>query len=406
MAARSTWRLLGSLVLLLQAAAGLASEVSERLVARGEVAYADGRWDEARGHFAAALAADPADASAAYGLGLAAARGADWPAARAALERALAIDPGFAAARRALEVARRSELAAEPRDPGAPLAAVAGKRWALRAGTGIQYDTNVRADPADARDDVAFLFRAGARYDVWRDARSLVRLDYDLYQSLHAHEDDFDLRGNRIHGTVSRALVERLWFGVQGGFDHYVLGDHTYLREPWVLPYLSLLEGTWGQTQLLWRHGELDYLGRPFDDVRDGARDAADLTQRVFIGGRGGSVAAGYQYEEENPDAGPGRDFARRTHAPHVDLLLPAWWQTEVELGYVFRYDAYKERNSAAGFRKRRLDRGHDLLAAVRRPFGRHVQVALTWYGTLNPSNVALYDYDRHIVAAEVQLAY
>src|SRR5438034_1382094 len=95
------------------------------------------------------------------------------------------------------------------------------------------------AAAAGDRDDAAFLFVAGGHFDLLRSERLLLRLDYDFYQTLHPDLDDFDFRSHRVAGLASWAVRRWLRASVQGGYDHYTLGSHAYLHEPFVLPFPS-----------------------------------------------------------------------------------------------------------------------------------------------------------------------
>lgn len=349
-----------------------ASERSELLVAQGEVAYHAGRLEEARTLFTDALAADPDD-----------------QAARGWLD--------VLASRLPRDAARgeRREAAARP--------------WDLEIGTGIQYDSNVRLDPRDRRDDAGFLFRLGGHYDPYRDDHTLVRLDYDFLQVLHTDVRDYDVRSNRVRGTVSRALTPALWLGVQGGYDHTTLDTHAYLQEPWVMPYLSVLEGDFGATQILYRRGEQDYLGSPFGGLRvdrDGTIDATAVNQLLFFLDRRLAVTVGYAYEEATPHKLAGDDYARRTHLGRVNVRFPAWWRTLVELEYVHRYEDYTEPNTNAASGKTRQDNGDYMAAFVRRPIIPHLDAVVSYFGTVNGSNLPLFDYQRHIVAFELRWSF
>lgn len=349
-----------------------ASERSELLVAQGEVAYYAGRMEEARSRFTEALAADPDDATA---------RG--WL-------RVLA-----SAAPRQIAPGERPETAA--------------KRWDIEAGTGVEYDSNVRLDPSDPRGDAGFLFTLAGHYDPWRDDRTLVRLDYDFFQVLHPSLNDFDLTSNRFRGTFSRAVVPSLWLGLQTGYDHTVLHTHAYLQEPWLMPYASYLEGDRGATQMTYRHGWEDYLGTPFGGFpydRDGPLDTIGITQLLFFLDRRLTATIGWAFETENPDKASGNDFARHTQLGRVGLRFPGWWRTLVDLDYVYRYDDYTKPNSATNFRKTRLDNGNYLATYVRRPILPHLDALLSYFVTVNGSNIPLYDYNRQVVALELRYTF
>jgi tetratricopeptide (TPR) repeat protein len=448
--------------------AGHPSERSERLVAQGELAYQTGRFAEARDRFAEAAAADPNDASAQYGIGLALGKLHRWEEARAAFERAVTLRPGFTAAQRALGlvsyhlgeaalerkehehavelldqaarlapaiasrarylagVARlgagqagqaRTDFEAAARAPERDIAVAAtaylerlaagaptapAKRWELRGATGIQYDSNPALEPHGShahRDQAAFLLAAGGRYDVVQRERALLRLDYDFYQTLYPDFQDFDFRAHRLSGTASFGLRRWLWAGVQGGYNHYSLGPRAYLQEPFVLPFLSLAEGQLGWTQLLFRHGEPDYLSRPFKSLRDGRTNAAGVSQRLLFAGGARYVTLGYEFGDENPRSPAGNDFERNSNGGHVGVGFPAWFGTAVELTYLYRNDDYARRNSFSGLRKKRDDDEHRFYAGVKRDLSAHLNVTLAYYGTANISNIGLFDYRRSIVS-------
>lgn len=361
-------------LLLLAASSGpaLASDRSELLVAQGEVAYHGGKYEEAQRLFTDALAADPNDETAKGWLDLLAAR-----------------VPG------AIGRGDRRERAARP--------------WDLEIGTGIQYDSNVRLDPSDRRDDVGFLFRLGGHYDPYRDDRTLVRLDYDFFQVLHTDVPDYDVRSHRFRGTVARALTPEVWLGAQAGYDHVTLDTHAYVQEPWVMPYLSILESDIGATQIVYRHGEQDFLGTPFgghEIDRDGPIDATGVNQLFYFLDRRLTLNVGYAYEEATPHKLSGDDYARQTHQARVGVRFPAWWRTLVEVEYLYRYEDYTEPNTAVGGRKTRQDNGNYISAFVRRPIVANLDGVVSYFTTVNGSNIAIYDYDRHIVAFELRYSF
>ena len=460
--------LLGAGFVLAAAVGVQASERSELLVSRGQAAYQGGQVVESRDRFAEAVAADPNDASAHYGLGLALGKLGRWEEARTPLQTALALRPDFAAAQRALglvsyhlgeaalerkqyeravalfdEAARlapaeagrarylagvarlragrpdeaRKDFEAAARAPEREVASAAAdylerlaaapaaaptKRWEVRGGAGVEYDSNPALEPHNShahRNQAAFVLSAAGCYDVVQRERALLRLDYDLYQKLYPDFQDFDFRSHRLSGTASFGLRRWLWAGVQGGYNHYSLGPHAYLQEPFVLPFLSLAEGRLGRTQLLYRHGEPDYLSRPFKSLRDGRTNAAGVNQLFLFAGGARYVTLGYEFENENPRSAAGNDFERDSNGGHVGVGFPAWWRTAVELTYLYRNDDYARRNSLAGFRKTRNDDEHRFYSAVKRDLAAHLNLTLAYHGTVNTSNIGLFDYRRSIVS-------
>jgi len=255
------------------------------------------------------------------------------------------------------------------------------------------------------------LFRLGGHYDPYRDDKTLVRLDYDFLQVLHMEVRDFDVRAHRFRGTVSREVLPSLWLGLQGGYDHTTLDTHAYLQEPWVMPYFSILEGDFGATQILYRHGEQDYLGAPFGGFpfnRDGMLDATGVNQLFFFLDRRLAVTLGYAYEEATPHKKSGDDYARRTHQGRINFRFPAWWRTLVELEYVYRFDDYTEPNTNSPTGKTRQDDGNYVATFVRRPIPivPNLDGVVSYFATVNGSNLPLFDYSRHIVAFELRYSF
>lgn len=404
------------------------SERSQRLVAQGEVAYDEGRYDEAQSLFQQALADDAKDVDARYALGLTFGKLGRWEEAAGAFQQALTQRPDFADAARALELARQraagegeeaparqrfeatrgADERQQVRRPGE-----AGKPWEVHASGGVEYDSNVVLAPRGHklgrvrdRGDEGFILSAGGRYDVLNREDALVRVEYDFYQTLHPNIEDFNFRSHRVRTTGAYALLPELWIGAQVGYNHYSLGDHSYLNDPYVMPYVSYVEGSWGLTQVVYRHDWSTYLSRPFHELRDGTTDGTGVSQTFYAGGGSRYLTLGYQYEEENPFHKIGDDYRQRAHQTYVGVGFPAFFQTAVDLLYLYRFSDYTEPNSFAAFRKSRDDDEHHMFASVRRALNEHLSVALAYYGTVNESNIRIFDYRRSVVSALFQVSY
>jgi hypothetical protein len=296
------------------------------------------------------------------------------------------------------------------RDAAAPPA----RRWEVHASTGLQYDSNVTLDPsgqpvpgtvADPAGG-AIVVGAGGSIDLVDTDRAQVGLAYDLYQNLHFRNElqAFDLRSNRVQGTAGYALMPELWVGTQAGYQHYALGGPGYSSEPFVTPFVSLTEAGWGLTQVLYRHGDITYLSPPFEDVRDGPTDAASLSQTVYWGNRTATI--GYEWGRERPRPSAGADYRYRYNQVYAGIGFTPGWQTSVDVMYLFRYENYTEPNSFADDRRRRQDHINQVFATVQRPIAPYLAIALSYYGTFDASNIDVFQYDRHIVQAELRLSY
>jgi hypothetical protein len=430
---------LGGAALVLLATAGHASERSQILLAKGELAYARGERTEARAFLEQAVAADPSDALAYLALGETRLALGDTDGATQAFERARALRPDLDAAREGLERARGTSTTATKTErlSGtvgeigrlASMRQEQGRRWGLTLTTGLQYDSNVNLAPHnfppagfarlplagrlpltgfDRKDDGAFVLSGGGHFDVVDRPDFLFRLEYDLYQTLHMNEHAWDFRSQRIQGTISHALRPDLWIGVQGGYNHYTLGPHSYLGEPFVMPFVSLLEGRWGLTQVNYRHSDTTYFS-VFHELRDGPIESAGIRQDLFFAGQR-YLSGGYQFTSEDPTRSIGNDWTSYANELYIGGGLPLWWGFYFDGQYLYRNEDYAHLNSYAllfeGVLKKRQDDGHYFYASLSHAIVPHVSVAIVYYGTINNSNVALFEYQRHVVATLLQVTY
>ena len=423
------------IVALVVVSTAVASERSEVLTARGEVAAAQGHSDEAVRLLEQAVVADPDDAGAHSALGSAQLSLGHPDAAAEAFQRALALDPTLPAAQIGLARTRGDSEAGFSREQSRTtgelgrLSSVrnAGeeKPWSLSLTTGFQYDSNVTVTPngpsgtgTGKQDDGAWVAGVTARYDLIQRPDFLLRFEYDFYQTLHFDISDFDFRSQQPRLTASYGLTPSLWVGTQGGYNYYSLGPRTYQGEPYVLPFVSYLEGTWGLTQLLYRWGEDTYFSTPFNGVRDGPNQSVNLGQTFYLSDDR-YVTVGYQWNNENPKASTctqsppvgncaafGNDWEFSSNQGYVGVGSPLVLGAYLDLLYLFRSDDYRWRNSYANYTKRRQDYGNYLYTAITRPITEHVAVALTYYGTFNGSNIGLFEYNRNVVGAMLQLTY
>src|SRR5688572_3011203 len=358
------------------ASSALASERSEILTARGEVAYHHGRQDEAVRLLRAAVAADARDPLAHNALGQVLLALGRRDEAAAAFSRALGVDPELDAAKVGLARSRGEALAPGADRVGAAVGEIgrlapvrteaARKRWGFTITTGVQYDSNVTIEPrgraASAglgdQDDAAFVFGLGTRFDLVDRPNLLLRFEYDLYQTLHPDLDEFDFRSHEPRGTASFGLTPELWLGVQGGYNHYTLGEDSYQGEPYVMPFVSYVEGDWGLTQLLYRHGTDTYFSPPFDEERDGNNQTVNLGQTFYFADDR-YVTTGYQWNTENPSRSSviANDWEFVSNQGYLGAGAQLPWDVFADVLYLFRYDDYKHPNSfAAPVVKTRLD--------------------------------------------------
>jgi tetratricopeptide (TPR) repeat protein len=425
-------------LVLVVASAAPASERSEVLTAKGEVAYAQNHDDEALRLLEQAVAADPDDPLAHTALGQVLLDVGRRDEAAAAVQRALAIDPTLRAAQVGMARARGEEAPAGAVDRTAggtvgELGRLPSVRnewddtpWGLSVTTGLQYDTNVTVTPdgivtnQGRQNDGAWVAAFGGEYNLIERKDFLLRFDYDLYQTVHFHIDDFNFRSQQPRLTASYGVTPEFWVGTEGGYNYYSLGKTTYQGEPYLMPFMSYLEGSWGLTQLIYRWGESTYFSRPFSGVRSGPNQTVNLGQTFYLPDDR-YLTVGYQWYNENPTESTcsgsqasspfgcpayGNDWQYSSNQGYLGVGSPLPFGAFVDLLYLFRSDDYRWPNSYADYTKTRQDYGNYLYVGVTRPITDHISLAVTYYGTFNPSNIEDFQYNRNVVATLLQVTY
>lgn len=425
------------LAILIAASGAVASERSEVLTAKGEVAAAQGRRDEAVRLLEQAVVADPADPMAHVALGQVLLSLGRRDEAATAFERAVKLDPTLHVAHTGLARARGETGPEAPLERAGGTVGELGRLPSVRSGddspwgfsvtTGFQYDSNVTVAP-DGRagdglgdqEDVGWVAAFSAEYDIIARSNFLLRAEYSLYQTLHLDISDFDFRAQQPRLTASYGVTPSLWVGTQGGYNYYSLGTSTYEGEPFVMPFVSYLEGTWGLTQAIYRWGEDTYFSSPFNGTRNGPNQTVNVGQTFYFAADR-YLTVGYQWTNENPDAATcdqappdnacrsfGNDWQYSSNQGYAGVGTPLPLGAYLDFLYLFRSDDYRWPNSYAkpAYSKTRQDYGNYLYAGITRPITEHISIAVTYYGTFNPSNIPDFQYSRNVVGTLLQVTY
>jgi tetratricopeptide (TPR) repeat protein len=394
----------------------------------------------------------PADRfTAAYFLGLALYRLGDYAAAQASLKEAEP-DPelrssahyyeGLALLKQGKPDAARAELAAvareqpesqigraaqaysggEIRQPPTPLVAGRAKPWSLYAGLAFQYDSNVALAPSDSelktaqginrQADGRAVIEAGGDYVLLDSDIGSVRAEYDFYQSMHFRLTEFDLQGHRVRLDAG-VQPAPLGYGLAFTYDFYALDYQSFFQEGLLTPWVAYAESPDAATQAYYTLRGRDFFREPFNPARDGVDNAFGLRQCLALGAVDRVLSFGYQFDSENTTA---NDFDYTGHQVDIEVVLPVMNLATAQLGYLFRLEDYQHPNSRAAFAVRRHDSEHEFTVALSRNLTEHVALTLAYIGVINNSNIIEvladgsgqrpFEYDRHIVSAEVRVTF
>jgi tetratricopeptide (TPR) repeat protein len=379
-----------------------------------------GRLDSARENFARAGARDPSLAlSAQYYEGVIAYRQQETDRAETLFNNVVNATPDSAIGRESvrflenLRSARRATYSA--------FGAVA-----------LEYDSNVTLGPSTTvaqaitgQADGRFVITAGGRYVPWTYKGAALEVSYEFFQSLHFDLTDFNLMDNRPAIQLSYDFG-RVFVGLLGRYDYYLLGAESFLSEATVFPWLAVREDGIGQTQIYYRMQRRDYKNAttssqsppaPFQ-VLDGFYNFAGVRQVIDLGAPGRQVWLGYQLGLTNPvgdqtnPLDPNTDpQAYRYGAQQVEVALrwPLPYEVLGEAGYRYEFQAYGPASALINpDGDVRQDNDHRLIISFERPLPEiwdHLFVNAAYFGTWNDSSNVLFEYNRQIgsIGAEVR---
>ncbi|MBI4518956.1 MAG: tetratricopeptide repeat protein [Deltaproteobacteria bacterium] len=381
---------------------------------------------KARAYLAEAERDPDLRAQAHYYAGLALLRQGHETEGRAALQKA-------AQGRPDTETARAAQgylgAAAEVRKPPTPRAAAA-KPWSLHGSAGVEFDSNVILAPSDSsvsstdtgQDDGRGILGLGGRYHLLDSDAAQVSASYDLSQSIHMQHTGFDLQGHRVRlqGVTSQGPVQ---LGLAGTYNFYALNYRTFFQEALFTPWVTLPEGDAASTQVYYTFRGRDFFRYPYNTDRDSMDHALGVRQYSLLGAPDRLLSFGYQFDYDDPlrDTRGGDDFQNKAHQLEVAVSSPVADLGTAQLSYLFRLEDYQFPNTRTQVvvvdpitqvptvvfdGLRRHDNQHEFTVVFSRDLSEHLQLSLAYLGVLNNSNIADFDYSRHILSAGVRVQY
>ncbi len=303
------------------------------------------------------------------------------------------------------------------------------RRWALWGDARMGYNSNVVMGPknkairktrvAGGLDDGEMSINIGGSYELLDLDQLQFKVSYDFYQSVFFQITEFDLQSNRVKGDLSSKRLDAfsqpglLQVGVEGWYDYYMLGFQSFAQEGLAVPYLRVFEGDIGVTQPFYRFRSRDYMDDPFNPFLDNYNNAFGIEQYFLLGAADRQLSIGYQWQDENPLSRNGNDFQYK--ANQIDLTLTAgvmdWFS--VIGSYVFVLQDYQFKNSRtpspddpAVFDLRRHDVQNQFLLRLLRSITPEWTAGLTFLGTWNNSNIANFEYNQYIIAADMNFRF
>jgi Flp pilus assembly protein TadD len=394
-------------------------------------------WNGARDHFEAARQADPRNGRVHLFLGVAEQELGEPEAADRAFDEAGVLDPTLkprVAYRRALVALRTTTDEAEARRlledvltevPGSLLADSAAmhlrrlelgetRRWEVRGSIGFAYDTNVNLAgqddffPTSGETDYRGEFELGLEGLVLDRQGLRFRIGYQGDLSAHRSEKDLDIEANELWALASYDLTRRVGLELRYGLGWAWADWESYRRTHAIEPTLRVFEREDLFTRFFYR---LEDRGFFLEDggVRQLDRDGQVRTMGVeqywilpnLRGWGTGFARVSLRYRTEDTQ-GDNFDSHGGIGVATLGVALP--WDTFLVAEGWLEKRRFDHQSLFAPTRGDRRDRITQVRLGLRRPVGEHFSVSGGWRYIHWDSNVALYDFDRHVT--DLRLTY
>ena len=301
--------------------------------------------------------------------------------------------------------------------------------WDLRFG--LFYDTNVPVVPNSSSDVVAQTVRGdfkdpeslGEQVTLNLSYTFLKSLDwegsvsYRFFQTFNNDLPDF----NSMSHTPTISFVNRgaiktpfgklpYFTGIQTTYD-FILLDNTSFVQRWIVnPYYSLAVNSWNLTNFQFRFQARDFfnddqvVGR---EVRDALNYMIGPTHFFLFSGGRHYLKAGYQYDSEDARGANWTYWGNRLLAG-VQYTLP-WWDLQYRFDLDIHWRNYKNFHSllpaGAGFSRKRSDYERVIFTSLGKSFvvqEFNFRVSIDYLYDMNKSNLAVFDYDRHVITTSI----
>ncbi len=421
----------------LRAAATLSPPIKEAVLELAEVLNQIGEIQEAEKWIAIAEKEGMEPAKTAFLKGMVLGKAGRGDEAVEAFSKAGELDPSLSQSadiqtalvfmrQKKREEARQRLETAVLHDPLSDLASLARHYMALTEGGKIElnplrlavsvfgkYDSNVVLKPSDT--DVA----SGVSNEQSAVATARVRVDYVprlegpwLFSAQYSFAGDFHRHNSTTHDILTNDLYLAPGYDF-GKFAGYWIGmyNHSLVRDPSYKPYLEsyrtgpMLRTMYGDNhvfEVFPSYGKKNFYRTAFLEEED--RDSQDWSASaswMWLFRENAFFSLGYEYSDEDAQGDNwdyrGNRLGTSVSVPLTDSLR---FQAGAEI-FVQDFD-----NEHTVFGKRREDDLYKAFAGTSWEFSRNKFCIVDYTWTKVDSNLAIYDYDRHVVSTGLEFRF
>jgi len=273
------------------------------------------------------------------------------------------------------------------------------RMFRLNVSLGGQYDTNVILEPSnpqraggDKSDFRGLLFLSAGATPLRNEVAS-IHVDYDLYQSAHTDQNDFNLTYNRLSPTVDFFPMENLEPSVGYVFEHSFLKWDSYGMAHKVFARVRVLEGERFSTTGSYEYANVRYWDTdlfPSNEDRSGHRNTVECRQRFETERVDFDLVGSGDLERARRGFWSYNGF--RLGAASGIRLLPS-----LHLGLDAGYTERRYRADDPTANRGRHDRAFDGTVMITYLLTDKIGITVSNNTTVNDSNISRYKYQRNV---------
>ncbi len=299
------------------------------------------------------------------------------------------------------------------------------KRWNANFAVSTQYDSNVVLLPNGVsspgagishKDDFVAVLTGSGEYRFLQSDTWTVGAGYGFYQNLHARLTEFNVQDH----TPTLYIQRRFGLAqlrMQYLLDYVTVGGDPYLLSNALQPTLTYPENERTFTQAFVRYQYKDFksfrdnqLGVPVNETRSGVNWMVGALQYLLLPDNRGHVRVGYTFDADRTGGGdvtqavPGQptnaDWSYTGHRLSSGVAYQPIAATTFQLAFDYYRQNYSNANSFSPTGTTiRNDNVYLLTGTVVRDLRSWLWLAFQYSYTRDQSNVAVFDYTRHIVS-------
>jgi len=280
-----------------------------------------------------------------------------------------------------------------------------------------QYDDNAAVVPTEnvfglrEQDTHSYgaLLNARVAYDLVKEPTHEITAGYGFLQTVNFEISHVDLQNHDVSlGGLYRGRIMGMDFqaGAAASTGLMLIDYKRFLHRSSVSPYFVLAERSWTASTVFARYQLKDFLrqegrrGTPED--RDAETYLLGVTQTFVLPWHNITARVGYQYADENAD-GSNIDYHGNKAVAGLGVPLP-WLDMRLDVAGELHVRSYSHRHTF--YAEHRRDKEMALSAILTVPLPKDVSLTFEYLLDRNDSNLAVFDYKRHVGTVGVTWRY